>query len=66
MRCEHNNAAFACDTTRGLSKREYFAVAAITAIRLEQRGEPDEKVAAMAVRLADALIKALNEIEVNG
>ena len=47
-------------TTAGLSKREYFAAAALTGL-IKQVNMPDEVYATMAVKIADAVLKRLEE-----
>lgn len=47
-------------TTAGLTKREYFAAAALTGL-IKQVNMPDEVYATMAVKIADALLKRLEE-----
>lgn len=47
-------------TTAGLSKREYFAAAALTGL-INQVNMRDDVYAMMAVKIADALLKRLEE-----
>jgi len=47
-------------TTAGLTKREYFAAAALTGL-IRQVNMPDEVYARHAVAIADALLKRLEE-----
>lgn len=56
-------------TVKGLTKREYFAAAALQGLLprvTHEFGKPEEIIyAERAVRYADALIKALNKNETN-
>ena len=51
--------------TRGLTKREYFAAMAMQGylVNAAKIGIKDAEVACLSVKAADALIKALNEIQ---
>lgn len=71
-RYDEQGKAFASLTRRGLTKREYFAAAAMQGLLagedpLPENQRPAELQAHLAVRHADALIAALNaEGQANG
>lgn len=60
------NTAFPAESgsTRGLSKREYFAAQIITSLNPAQYNNHKE-LAIEAVTIADCLIEALNEIPIS-
>jgi hypothetical protein len=60
------NTAFPAESesTRGLSKREYFAAQIITSLNPDQYNDY-KKLAIGAVTIADCLIEALNEIPIS-
>lgn len=49
------------NVNKGLTKREYFAAMALQGILAQQYYAAPESAALQSVRIADALIKALNE-----
>jgi hypothetical protein len=67
MRCDPHDAAFArpeavgIESQTGLTKREYFAAMAMQALTSRKVKQRDDVVAAMSVRMADALIAELNK-----